>query len=276
MRSLISTPNILRAGQGLPLSNASLQKSNNELVTALRYAFSTGNKSLTNQNNQPPQPQSPQNGPDPTSCKLKDEASEYEITAKIFFTQECKGKCRGEAVEEALQAVNRSLGTDSVDLYILSFPGIALDADDTDAFDDNELADIIQAYRIGADLQSRGSTRALGIAEFSARKLEQLCDAATQASLTQPHVNQINLKDCCVMPRDLVQFAKGRGIKLYTHGDASDMLPAATLNDLLAEYKLSEDKHWLPRWVCKFTAVVKSRGVVESKGYVVSIHDDTV
>ena len=282
MRRKICTPNILRSGPGLPLSNASLQKSNNELVTALRYA-------LTHSNGSTPVSSRGSDGTDHASTAsqqqqqnagagigsvtaLKDDASEYDITAKIFFTPHCKGKCRGLALDEAISAVLEALAVDAVDLFIMSFPGIALDADDTDAFTAEELDDLLATYTSAESLVGSGKAKALGVAELSARKLEQLCARVGQV---QPAVDQINLKDCCVMPNDLVQYAKANKIKLYTHGDASDILPQQTLTELLVDAKdpTAHDCDWRPRWVCKYTAVVKSRGVVESKGYVVSIGD---
>lgn len=294
MRRKISTQNILRSGPGLPLSNASLQKSNNELVTALRYALrqssnsgSDGTTSADGSTNGDSSTAGAGKGEGARSTTLKDEASEYDVTAKIFFTPHCRGACRGLAVDEAIGAVLEALGIPAVELFIMSFPGIALDADDTDAFTAQELDDIAATYSAAEQLVRAGRAKALGVAELSAAKLKQLCDrvaaaaptpASTDAGVSggvKPAVDQINLKDCCVMPRDLVSYAKAEGIKLYTHGDASDILPQQTLTDLLADARdpTAGQVDWRPRWVCKYTAVVKSRGVVESKGYVVSIGD---
>ena len=35
----------------------------------------------------------------------------------------------------------------------------------------------------------------------------------------KPSVNQVNLESCCVMPRDLTDFAKATSIQLLTHND---------------------------------------------------------
>ena len=35
----------------------------------------------------------------------------------------------------------------------------------------------------------------------------------------KPLVNQVNLESCCVMPKDLVEYAKENDIQLLTHND---------------------------------------------------------
>jgi glutamate--cysteine ligase regulatory subunit len=59
------------------------------------------------------------------------------------------------------------------------------------------------------------------------------------------------------------------GIKLMPHMDSDDPLPKETLQEVLAELEVPETVVDM-RWVVKYTAVVKERGVVENKGYIVS------
>ena len=37
---------------------------------------------------------------------------------------------------------------------------------------------------------------------------------------TKPCINQVNLESCCVMPKDLTEYAKQNDIQLLTHNDA--------------------------------------------------------
>ena len=100
------------------------------------------------------------------------------------------------------------------------------------------------------------------------------------------------------MPRELIQYAKREGVELLTHNDCTDVLPTGTVRELLRGAGLcvgeggggkeeevgKEDGEeeggkgegmeggWLrgeilPQWVVKYTAVVRDRGVIESKGY---------
>ena len=239
---ILSTDNIMTASPNLPMSNASLKKSNNELVTALRHSSKEVNG---------------------TKQILKDDRSEYEITAKIFLLPNTQDQ-RKEYVADALKAVLDILESRTIDLLILSFPEIMLDAEDGDIFDDTELDRLVDIYNRAAAFVSAGTVESLGVAEFSAARLKQLCEH--ERVELWPQVDQINLKDCCVMPKDLILYAKSNDIKLFTHGDASDILPATTSKDILK----TEQK---PGWVCKYTAVAKSRGVIETKGYLVQVHD---
>ncbi len=84
------------------------------------------------------------------------------------------------------------------------------------------------------------------------------------------------------MPKPLIVYAKKEGIRLFTHGDESDILPEHTLRSLLSTWQKqrwngsgsdgsdeSDEERWRPKWVVKYTAVARERGVVESKGYIV-------
>ena len=88
-------------------------------------------------------------------------------------------------------------------------------------------------------------------------------------------VDQINVRDCCVVPKSLIVYAKGEKIDLLTHSDNTNILPRDALSDLLGHGEsgagilgkggLQGDAE--PQWVIKYTAVVKDRGVIENKGY---------
>lgn len=63
-------------------------------------------------------------------------------------------------------------------------------------------------------------------------------------------------------------YAKERGIELLTHNDCTDILPVETLEEVLVgEFGICEkEAKMVPQWVVKYTAVIRSRGVVENKG----------
>jgi glutamate--cysteine ligase regulatory subunit len=77
----------------------------------------------------------------------------------------------------------------------------------------------------------------------------------------------------------LILYAKQQQIELLTHNDCTNILPRGTLRQILGSGEegsgvlagngndegLRGDVE--PQWVVKYTAVVKDRGVVESKGY---------
>lgn len=39
-------------------------------------------------------------------------------------------------------------------------------------------------------------------------------------SQIKPGINQVNLESCCVMPKDLTEYAKQNDIQLLSHNDA--------------------------------------------------------
>lgn len=134
----------------------------------------------------------------------------------------------------------------------------------------------------------------LGVAEFGARRLERFLRAldegdsvkeqGQQAKLPKPSVDQLNVRDCCVVPRTLIQLARREGVELLTHNDCTDVLPPGTVREILGPVKAGGvgllcasaggndgcdglRGEVLPRFVVKYTAVVADRGVVENKGY---------
>ena len=78
-------------------------------------------------------------------------------------------------------------------------------------------------------------------------------------------MDQINLRDCCDVPHDLLDFGKLTGIELMPHMDKDNPLPKQTLQSILDELGVNEQLTSM-RWVVKYTAIVKDRGVVENKG----------
>jgi glutamate--cysteine ligase regulatory subunit len=124
-------------------------------------------------------------------------------------------------------------------------------------------------------LHQEGLVSKLGIAEFGVTRLGKFLEQTK----IKPSVNQINVRDCCVVPKPLIIYAKQQQIELLTHNDCTNILPRGTLRQILGSGdngsgilagKNSEDGlkgDVEPQWVVKYTAVVKDRGVVENKGY---------
>lgn len=193
-----------------------------------------------------------------------------------------------------MDLVLKELGVDSIDLLIVSFPNIVFDADDESEEDDLEETDgqeagegtpesiesMLQTWRTIEQLHHKGVVGRLGLAEFGTGRLQGILEKAE----VRPTVDQINVRDCCVVPKPLILFAKKEGIELLTHSDCTNILPRGTLRELLGPGDkgigvLSDGSEDVeagaagfkgeiePQWVIKYTAVVKNRGVVENKGY---------
>ncbi|KAI1344919.1 NADP-dependent oxidoreductase domain-containing protein [Xylariaceae sp. FL0016] len=216
-----------------------------------------------------------------SSAGLQEERTQYEITLKLFFLPTAPPEKRSEYINEALRLVTKELGTDIVDILIVSFPGMSFEgdceweADKLNATMGND-AEEVKTWSALETLHEQGKISRLGIAEFGSEKLQRFISKVH----TPPSVDQINIKNCCNVPPPLAKLAEDEGIELLTHSDCTDILPSGTLRELLGQGLqgagvLADDENpngglkgdLTPEWVVKYTAFVKDRGVIENKGY---------
>lgn len=219
---------------------------------------------------------------------LAEERPQYDITVKLFYLPGIPVSRRCAHTKQAIDLVLKELQVDSIDLLIVSFPGILFDAEDdseeeeVSSVDDgseeqsDDFDSLVQTWRSLETLYDQGKISQLGVAEFGSERLAKFLEHTR----VKPSVDQINLKDCCVVPKSLILYAKQEKIDLLTHNDCNDILPVGTTRELLgpgergagilastpdAQDGVQGDIE--TQWVVKYTAVVKDRGVVENKGY---------
>jgi glutamate--cysteine ligase regulatory subunit len=283
------------------------EKSNTELTSSLRANF-TAHQSSSSSGTTPSKPSyttwttntdSALYIPTHTPSPLSEERESYDITVKLFYLPNIPTDRRCAQTREAIELVLKELGTSSIDLLIVSFPGISFDAEDEDSdFDDppsapqstsenndggcldaevppEDIETMVTTWRSLEKLHEEGLVSRLGIAEFGVTRLSKFLEQTK----IKPSVNQINVRDCCVVPKPLILYAKQQQIELLTHNDCTNILPRGTLRQILGSGDhgsgvlagqdnadgLKGDVE--PQWVVKYTAVVKDRGVVENKGY---------
>lgn len=281
------------------------EKSNVELINSLRsnfiaskQAFAPATNGSQNGGSQADKPEktsvpyttwtSQENGSlyvpsnDFAQTGLAEERSQYDITVKLFFLPNTSASERCEHTKEAVDLVLKELHMDSIDLLIVSFPGVSFDADDEEEEEDlqsgegEDLDAMIQTWRALECLHSKGVARQIGLAEFGNERLEKFLPRTK----IKPSVDQINVRDCCVVPRSLILYAKSENIELLTHNDCTNILPRGTVRELLGSGDNGagvltgpDDRseglrgEVEPQWVVKYTAVVRDRGVIEDKGY---------
>ena len=215
---------------------------------------------------------------------LAEERSQYDITAKLFFLPHTSATERCRHSQEAIDLVLRELHMPSIDLLIVSFPGVSFDADDEDEEEpkwsedgeDEDLSAMVQTWKALENFYSKGTVKQIGLSEFGIERLEKFLPRTK----VRPSVDQINVRDCCVVPKSLILYAKQEKIELLTHNDCTNILPSGTVRELLgigekgagvlagpeigSEGLKGEVE---PQWVVKYTAVVRDRGVIENKGY---------
>lgn len=222
---------------------------------------------------------------------LSEPRESYDITVKLFYLPGIPTSRRCRHTREAIDLVLKELHVENIDLLIVSFPGVSFDADDdgeeassdenaSAASDDSESLDSqVKTWKVLEDYHSQGVISQLGLSEFSSDRLDKFLPEVS----VRPTVDQINVKDCCVVPKSLILYAKEQNIELLTHNDCMDILPCGTTRELLgpgeggahilaSHADAPETEPGLkgniePQWVIKYTAVVKDRGVVENKGY---------
>lgn len=215
---------------------------------------------------------------------LSEEPCEYDITVKLFYLPGANVEERPKYTRDAMKLVLKELGVCSVDLLIVSFPGMSFEGDcefEADRRNSKQGNDEeeIRSWAVLEDLYAEGVVKRLGIAEYGSEKLSRFLARVN----VRPEVNQVNIKDCCNVPPPLLKLAKQQRIELLTHQDCTDILPSGTLRELLGQGErgagvLSEAKRGIdgmkgdirPEWVVKYTAVVRDRGVIENKGYFAS------
>ncbi|KAI4108508.1 MAG: hypothetical protein L6R37_000944 [Teloschistes peruensis] len=312
MKLRLSTSNILSGGPSIvrrPIS----EKSNVELLNGLRLNFASCKEAATTVDDQVAGNLS--NGHDSekknkipfeswtsldSNClhipskafqatPLTEESSEYDITVKLFLLPGSRFADWRLHLQEAIAAVLQELSVESINLLIVSFPGISFDADTEGRGDcgsnnidasDSELSDaMLYAWRQVELLKSSGVALQIGLAEFGQDRLSKFLLRTKH----RPTVDQINVRDCCVVPESMMLFAKQENLELLTHNDCTNILPQGTLRELLDGGEngagvlagaSGEDEglrgDLKPEWVVKYTAVVRDRGVIENKGYFAS------
>ncbi|KAF1918398.1 hypothetical protein BDU57DRAFT_555986 [Ampelomyces quisqualis] len=304
MKLVLSTSNVMSGGPSV-IRRPFFEKSNTELTSSLRANFAAHQPGASRDATPKPsyqswttQSHSALSVPTHTPSPLTEPREAYDITVKLFYLPNIPADRRCAQTREAIELVLKELGVSSIDLLIVSFPGISFDADDEDSdFEDSpsaphsasendggcidsevppeDMETMITTWRALEKVQEEGLVSRLGIAEFGVTRLGKFLEQTK----TKPSVNQINVRDCCVVPKPLIIYAKQQKIELLTHNDCTNILPRGTLRQILGSEEngsgVLASKHGEdglkgdvePQWVVKYTAVVKDRGVVENKGY---------
>jgi len=294
---ILSTGNVMSAGPSIIRKRGANGRSNLELLNSLRDAFSAAQIDYAPETNgsgptheQPPLEAWTEHTQDGKTLfvprvnwktgGLREEAGQYEITVKLFLLPNTPVEQREGYAREALELVRKELGVDTIDLLVVSFPGMSFggtnceyEADAQNAQQGNLTEEIHTWTTVIENLHRQGLVKKLGVAEFGSEKLAKFLQGVT----IKPVVNQINLKDCCNVPPPLKQVAIDAGVELNVHRDCTDVLPHGTLRELLGPQGAGvlagegQEKglkgEVLPRWVVRYMAFVRDRGVIENKGY---------
>ncbi|XP_066547997.1 glutamate--cysteine ligase regulatory subunit isoform X1 [Amia ocellicauda] len=189
-----------------------------------------------------------------TDAITPEEREELKVSVKLFLSgSDCT------SIRNAVDMACSGLGVSMLDSVIIAPPllpegeGLALGHLQPLW---KELESLVQSHKVTA----------IGTSDLDKALLEQLYLWAQ----IKPSSNQVNLASCCVMPPDLTAFAKECDIQLLTHNDPKELMTASgfqeAVQDSIGEPLVTE---WFLEWVLRYSVIVKSRGIIKSKGYLV-------
>ncbi|XP_038063850.1 glutamate--cysteine ligase regulatory subunit-like [Patiria miniata] len=180
---------------------------------------------------------------------------EVKITVKLMLSNADMGIAT-QAVAMAL----KELGTSKIDGVLLSMPARPFDEELTvDHYKPvwKELEELVRQDRI----------KTLGVCDMELGMLTEFYSWAQ----VKPTTNQMNQASCCVIPPALKEFANENTIQLVSHSDSNDILPPDVFQDVLRTHypEHADSASWHPSWVLRYTALIKNRGIITTKGYIV-------
>ncbi|CAI5639802.1 unnamed protein product [Oreochromis niloticus] len=193
--------------------------------------------------------------PEATDAITPEEREELKVSVKLFLRESGQSSIK-DAVEMACQ----TLAVSQLDSVIIAPPG------PSDG-DSQSLAHLQPVWEELEALVRSKQIAAIGTSDLDKDLLEQLYKWAQ----IKPSSNQVNLASCCVMPPDLTAFAKEFDIQLLTHNDTKELISADTFQEAVrAGAQDLNIGDWRLEWVLRYNVIVKSRGIIKSKGYLVS------
>lgn len=176
--------------------------------------------------------------------------ADLKISVKIFL-----GNYSCKALKTSISQVMQVLEIDMIDSLILSMPASRnneqFNLDDMKPFW-NELENFVR----------EGKIITIGVSDLDTGELAELYNWTE----IKPSVNQVNLESCCVMPTEMIAFAKENDIQLLTHNDPKVLLSNEMLEKIL-EAGVRDPTNWRMDWIVRYAVVVKCRGIIQNKGY---------
>lgn len=182
------------------------------------------------------------------------EREDIKLSAKLFIYRFEPGMIKESASRACLE-----LGVTQLDSVILALPPLS-------GGECRSLEELQPPWEEMEALVQEKKVSSIGVSDLDHQLLEALCLKAQ----VQPSSCQVNLASCCVIPPDLTTFASENNIQLLTHNDPTDILPLGPFQDALgASVRGPGTAQWAPRWILRYSAIIKNRGIIKSKGYVV-------
>ncbi|KAJ9586848.1 hypothetical protein L9F63_019567, partial [Diploptera punctata] len=183
-----------------------------------------------------------------------EERKGLKVSVKVFISSLEK-----EALIEALDSVFAALHTSCIDSLVLAYP--------CKTEPSLLLPGLKELWQVLEEYVDKQKLISIGVSDVETDVFIALHGWAR----IKPSIIQINLASCCVVPPALQTFTKENDVQLLTHSDPFEILPRVALNEVFgsdAEDNLNSVDLY---WALRFQVHVKCRGVLSSKGYLLSV-----
>lgn len=204
-----------------------------------------------------------------------------EISVKLRFYGPHELVDRKAHVDEALKYVEQATGFKEINRFLIGFDGVRWAGGDEVCAQGQEEVDYLLKSGVWEHMSENPALKTIGVSDFSPLHLKTLLDNIPKDSRPrQPKVNQLNFERD--LPEELVTLAKEGGVELQSHAD--NRVPYEGIEGLLKEFA---DRLPLPAsfaqlrakgepaiallWVLKYTILLKDRGLVADKGFILSL-----
>lgn len=196
-----------------------------------------------------------------------DQRERLKLSVKLFLCD-----WRPEFIRQAIDKILLSLGVKKIDSLIVSFPIVPTSSNILETNNNNvsplarEINKIKPVWKALQSAVDNELVKQIGVCDFDQEALEALGEWAQ----IKPSINQINLTNCCAVPSDLIQYSRDSNIDLLTHNDPPEILSAHKFQSFIAESTDDIASNWTPSFIARYAVLVRLRGIVHSKGYIVS------
>lgn len=180
----------------------------------------------------------------------EEERKDIKLTVKVFLV-----RFEGNLLREAIKEVMSKLEVNLVDSLILTLPS-----------DQSVNETWKPLWKVLEEQVDQKKLVTIGVSDLDTQKLQELY----QWAKVKPSVNQVNLESCCVMPPEMSAFAKENDIQLLTHSDPKELLSSETLTETLKPLSTTEVISWKLDWIARYSAIVKCRGIIQNRGYLLA------
>lgn len=181
-----------------------------------------------------------------------------EILVKLFLCEDLSP----QYVKDAVDAVFYATSPEKIDTLVVSHPSLR------EAVPAPEFAAVWKALEAQA---GEGRVKAVGVADLGVAGLEWM--RATCASM--PNVNMLDMSSAdaaTLLPSSpLWEYAQQHGIRLISHDDGKEILPASVFCGQMNEALDGQGSsvRWKPLWVARYTVIDAPRSLITNLGYVI-------